>query len=115
MIVNRDVFSAGGKRTVSLSDLRIKPKLPGVVSNCADKLACDAKVSLQDLSSIGGTLFTSPSQVVRRFESALRKGKLLDHLFEHLTATEKSKVNRRAFVNAVTDYLVEQIDPSTLL
>lgn len=115
VIVNRDVFSAGGKRTVSLSDLRIKPKLPGVVSNCADKLACDAKVSLQDLSSIGGTLFTSPSQVVRRFESALRKGKLLDHLFEHLTATEKSKVNRRAFVNAVTDYLVEQIDPSTLL
>ena len=115
VIINRDVFSAGGKRTVSLSHLGIKPKLPGVVSNCADKLACDAKVTLQDLSSIGGTRFTSPSQVVCRFESALRKGNLLDHLFEHLTATEKSKVKRRAFVNAVTDYLVEQIDPSTLV
>ena len=115
VIINRDVFSAGGKRTVSLSHPRIKPKLPGVVSNCADKLACDATVSLQDLSSIGGTRFTSASQVVRRFESALRKGNLLDHLFEHLTATEKSKVKRRAFVNAVTDYLVEQIDPSTLV
>ncbi len=115
VIVNRDVFSAGGKRTVSLSHLRIKPKLPGVVSNCADKLACDAKVSLQDLSSIGGTLFTSPSQVVRRFESALRKGEMLDHLFEHLTASEKLKVKRKTFVKEMTDYLVEQIDPSTLV
>jgi len=115
VIVNRDVFSAGGKRMVPLSKLGIKPKLPGVVSNCADKLACDAKVSLQDLSSIGGTLFTSPSQVVRRFESALRKGNLLDYLFEHLTATEKSKVKRGAFVNSVTDYLVKQINPSTLV
>ncbi len=115
VIVNRDVFSAGGKRTVSLSHLRIKPKLPGVVSNCADKLACDAKVSLQDLSSIGGTLFTSPSQVVRRFESALRKGEMLDHLFEHLTASEKLKVKRETFVKEMTDYLVEQIDPSTLV
>jgi len=115
VIVNRDVFSAGGKRMVPLSHLGIKPKLPGVVSKCADKLACDANVSLQDLSSIGGTLFTSPSQVVRRFESALRKGNLLDYLFEHLTRTEKSKVKRRAFVNSVTDYLVKQINPSTLV
>lgn len=115
VIINRDVFSAGGKRTVRLLRLGINPKLPGVVSNCADKLACDATVSLQDLSSIGGTLFTSASQVVRRFESALRKGNLLDHLFENLTTTKKSKVNRRAFVNAVTDYLVAQIDPRTLV
>jgi len=85
------------------------------VSNCADKLACDATVSLQDLSSIGGTRFTSASQVVRRFESALRKSNLVDHLFEYLTASEKSKVKRRAFVGAVTDYLVAQIDPSTLV
>lgn len=115
VIVNRDVFSAGGKRMVPLSHLGIKPKLPGVVSKCADKLASDAKVSLKDLSSIGGTLFTSPGQVVRRYESAIRKNNLLVHLFEHLTAAEKRRVTKRALVGAVSDYLISKIDPRTLV
>lgn len=114
VIINRDVFSAGGKRAIRLTPLGISPKLPGVISNCATMLARGANVSLRDLSSIGGTLFTSPDQVVKRFESALKKGDILDRLFEHLSTKEKLRVKRAALKTAVSDYLVSQIDPSTL-
>jgi len=114
VIINRDVFSAGGKRAIRLTPLGISPKLPGVISNCAAMLARGANVSLRDLSSIGGTLFTSPDQVVKRFESALKKGDILDRLFEHLSTKEKLRVKRAALKTAVSDYLVSQIDLSTL-
>ena len=114
VIVNRDVFSAGGKRAIGLSHLGVNPKLPGVFSNCAEKIARDARVSLRDLSSIGGTTFTKPSQVIQRFESALRKGKILDTLFDQLSTHERARVTPRALKTAVIDHLVAQVDPSTL-
>ena len=114
VIINRDVFSAGGKRAIGLSHLGVNPKLPGVFSNCAEKIARDARVSLRDLSSIGGTNFTNPSQVIQRFESALRKGKILDNLYDQLSTHERAKITPRALNTAVIDHLVAQVDPSTL-
>lgn len=99
---------------IRLRDIGINPKLPGVVGNCAEKLGCDAGISLKDLSSIGGTAFNSADQIVRRFDAALRKGKTLNHLYDHLSAVEKSKVDRSTLIAAVTDYLVSQIDPRTI-
>ena len=115
VIINRDVFSAGGKRAIMLRELGINPKLPAVVGKCAEKLGCNASVSLKDLSSIGGTAFSSADQVVRRFDAALRKGKTLNHLYDHLSPAAKSKVDRSCLVEAVTDYLVSQIDPRTIV
>ena len=114
VIVNRDVFSAGGKRAIGLSHLGVNPKLPGVFRNCAKKIALDARVSLRDLSSIGGTTFTNPSQVIQRFESTLRKENVLDNLFDKLSTHARARVTPRALKTAVIDHLVAQVDPNTL-
>lgn len=114
VIVNRDVFSAGGKRAIGLSHLGVNPKLPGVFRNCAKKIALDARVSLRDLSSIGGTTFTNPSQVIQRFESTLRKENVLDNLFDQLSTHARARVTPRALKTAVIDHLVAQVDPNTL-
>jgi hypothetical protein len=115
VIINRDVFSAGGKRTIRLLGLGVSLKLPGVIGKCAEKLSCDAPVSLKDLSEIGGTLLETPGEAVQRFKSALLNQKILDDLFEHLSTTERSRITKRTLKTAVTDYLIARIDPSTLI
>jgi hypothetical protein len=114
VIINRDVFSSGGKRPVQLAPPLGRVTLPAVVSKCAAALQRDAPVSLAELSSIHGMALSTPEAAIERFKSKLREDGVLDHLHDHLSVSKKKAVSRSQLRDAVIDTLADEIDPSTL-
>jgi hypothetical protein len=114
-IINRDVFSAGGKASIGLAGHIGKLTLPAVVSKCAAALRRDVRVSLAELSSIHGVALPTPETAIKRFKSRLREDNVLDHLYDYLSPSKKKKVGKQQLRDAVIDALADEIDPSTLI
>jgi hypothetical protein len=113
-IINRDVFSAGGKVSIGLAQPIGSVRLPAVVSKCAAALRRDVGVSLAELSNIHGVALPTPEAAIKRFKSRLREDGVLDHLYDHLSPSKKKTVDKQRLRDAVIDSLADEIDPSTL-
>jgi hypothetical protein len=114
-IINRDVFSAGGKVAIGLTQPIGRVTLPAVVSKCAAALRRDVRVSLAELSNIHAATLSTPSAAIRTFELRLKERGVLDHLYEHLPQAKKHHISMSQFRDAIIESLVDSIDPSTLI
>lgn len=114
VIINRDVFSAGGKKPKQLAAPVGRVTLPAVVTKCSQALRRDARVSLAELSNIHGVTLPTPEAVIKRFKSRLKQDGVLDHLHDHLSPSKKQHISKLQLRDAVIEALVNEIDPSTL-
>jgi hypothetical protein len=114
-IINRDVFSAGGKVAIGLTPPIGRVTLPAVVSKCAAALRRDVRVSLAELSNIHAATLSTPAAAIRKFESRLKERGVLDHLYEHLPHAKKHHTSMSQFRDAIVESLVDSINPSTLI
>jgi len=113
VIVGRDAFSAGGQKEVDLGGRIGVVKLPAVVQRCASALERNVLVSLADLSEIVGFKVTSKA-VIGRFESKLRGSDRLSYLYEYLHSSKRRTVTIGQFSDAVADFLVEQLESTSI-
>jgi len=113
-IINRDVFSAGGKEPIRLAAPIGAVKLPRVVTKCSEALRRDAPVSLAELSNIHGVALPTPEAAIKRFKSRLKEDGVLDYLHVHLPASKRQMISKRQLRDSVIDALIDEIDPSTL-
>lgn len=113
-IINRDVFSAGGKEPIELAPPIGSVTLPAVVTKCAVALKRKAAVSLAELSSIHGMALSTPAAAIKKLESRLKERGVLDHLYDHLSPAKKLHTSKAQLRDAVIKFLISQLDPRTL-
>ena len=113
-IINRDVFSAGGKESVRLASPIGNVMLPAVVTKCSVALKRNAGVSLAELSSIHGMALSTPAAAIKKIESRMKEHGVLDHLYDYLSPAKQLHTSRSQLRDAVIEFLISQLDPTTL-
>ena len=113
VIVNRDVFSAGGQKNVSLSGTALTLRLPAVMTKAITALQRPCPVSLADLSEIHGQRIKNAESAIKLFESNLLNNGVMDELSafvvqygklslklarQSLVATLISSINTEGFI-----------------
>jgi hypothetical protein len=71
VIVNRDVFSAGGKKEIELVGASISLNLPGVITKAMTALNRKCPASLADLSEINGRKIKNIESAIECFKQGL--------------------------------------------
>ncbi len=80
VIVNRDVFSAGGQKPVAVAELDRPVILPAVMTKAITALNRRCPVSLGDLSEIHGRAIDTADSAIEIFGESLLAGGVLDEL-----------------------------------
>lgn len=108
VIVNRDVFSAGGQKNVSLVGTSLNLSLPGVVTKAMTALQRNCPVSLADLSEIHSCKVKSPESAIQLFKEILMTHGVLDDLSAIVALNGKLSHGRSKEVLVAT--LIESIN-----
>jgi hypothetical protein len=108
IIVNRDVFSAGGQAFVDIHGSAVPIRLPGVMKKAIDSLGRRCPVSLEDLSEIHGVSVASGSDAAALFRLKLERDVDLGALITYMPATNGGRRAR----SLIIDTLVDNIDTS---
>lgn len=80
VIINRDVFSAGGQRAISLQDKMLDLSLPAVMTKATTALSRECPVLLSDLSEIYGQPIKNAKTAIDLFRAELLTSRVLDML-----------------------------------
>ena len=93
VIINRDVFSAGGQKIVSLAGTSLTLSLPGVMTKAITALQRVCPVSLADLSEIHGQRIRSAESAIELYESNLLNNGVMDELSAMVAQRGKLSLN----------------------
>jgi hypothetical protein len=115
VIVNRDIFSAGGRRKIDIGLPGGVVDFPAVIGNCSRSVSRNVPVSLTELSSIHGLKFSSGEDVIRKFQEMLGQPTLLDYLADCLTPAQRALVTTAKLKSALIEFLTQLIDPQTII
>lgn len=114
-IINRDVFSAGGRHLADLGLPSGPVELPAVIGKCASAFGRDARISLWDMRQICGPGIDSGAAALKRFTTLIREANYLSHLHDELPPGLRRSLTRTSLAKRVLDYLVDHLDVRTLL
>lgn len=115
VIINRDIFSAGGRRKINIGLPGGDIEFPAVIGNCSRSVSRNVPVSLREVSSIYGIKFSSSEDVIKKFRQVLSQPKLLDYLADCLTPAQRSLVTTVELKSALIEFLTQLIDPQTII
>jgi hypothetical protein len=113
VIINRDVFSAGGKKQVNIGSLSTNPiQVPGVISNFINSVGKQCPVSFAELSEIYGSEIRNVESLKQKIREVLVSDGILDkQVFEIMNELEIPHAERTA-VPTVIDWLLSHINDS---
>jgi hypothetical protein len=113
VIVNRDVFSAGGKSEVTIDPLSTTAiQVPGVISNFIWSVGKQCPVSFNELSEIHGTEIRSVDVLKKKIKEALISGEIINkHVAEIVNQLGLTDADGTA-VSTVIDWLLSHINDS---